>query len=360
MERKVYRDVIFTRLRHLDLKWFIHKAYVYIFLKIEKYLKSGRSPAPLACGLVVTENCNMRCPMCVLPHRYLKNRNDQDSDTWKLVIDNLHELGIGGIAISGGEPTLRADVFELVAHARKNDTTVTLNSNMVSLSDKQIRQLIAADPNNVNVSIDSGREDLNDQLRGGKNVLAKVLDRIRALSAAREAAGKKFSITVVTTLSDANLDDLDILFEKVSKCGADRICFIPLHDIKNGITYLVESKKVKPDLFEHLLKLSEKYGLALENSSSYLKNFYHVMTGNVMKENCNAGYTHLVIGTDLKIYRCIPYMNMDRYLFKWDPARQSLKELWNSPKWRKDRLEALHCKECFWDCHAEVNYLIPM
>lgn len=360
MERKIYRTVLWNKLCQFDLKWILHKAWVYFFLRLERFLRTGYSPAPLACGLVVTENCNMRCPMCILPHRYLKDPQDQDTATWRRVIDDLHALGIGGIAISGGEPTLRKDAFDLVRHAQNSSTAVTLNSNMVALSDEQIRNLAEAAPDNINVSIDSGREEINDQLRGGKKVLTRVLDRIALLGRARSGSQKKFSITVVATLSDMNLDDLDILFEKVSKSGADRICFIPLHDIKDGVTYLVKSQKVKPDLGETLQKLSARYGLPLENSSNYLNNFYSVMTGGVMKERCNAGYTHLVIGADLKVYRCIPYMNTDRYLFKWDPAKETLKDLWNSPTWRQDRLAALSCKECFWDCHAEVNYLVPM
>jgi len=360
MQRKVYREVVLAKLRHFDVKWFTHKVYTYVALKTERYLRTGYSPPPLACGLVVTENCNMRCPMCILPHRYIENPNNRDTNTWKRVIADLHELGVGGIAISGGEPMMRKDVFELVAYARKNTATVTLNSNLMLLTEKRIEDLIQAGPNNINVSVDSGLDDINDQLRGGKNVLAKVLDRIDALAAARNAMSKKFSITAVTTLSDMNVDDLDILFNKVSNSGADRICFIPLHDIKDGKTYLIKSKKVKSDLYKSLQELSLKYELPLENSSNYLKGFYNVMTGGVMKERCNAGYTHLVIGTDLKVYRCVPYMNTGRCLFKWDPEKETLKELWNSHKWRKDRLEALNCKECFWDCHAELNYLVPM
>ena len=360
MERKVYRDVILNRLRRLDLGWFFHKAYVYLFLRLEKYLKTGYSPAPLICGLVVTENCDMRCPMCVLPHRYQKDPREESTDIWKRVIDDLHGLHIGGIAISGGEPTLRKDVGVLLAHAKNGATTVTLNSNMAALTDAQILALASSGMDNINVSIDSGRDDVSDLLRGGRHVLARVLARVSALRRARDEGRGKFSITAVTTLSDRNIDDLNILFEKVAQAGADRICFIPLHDVKDGITFMPRSGKVKSDLAGILRALSLRHGLALENSRPYLESLGVVMTGGVMKERCNAGYTGLVIGADLKIYRCVPYMNTERYLFQWDPSRHTLKELWNSPVWRKDRLKALSCKECFWDCHAEANYIVPM
>jgi len=359
-ERRIYRDVLVNKLLHLKFGWLIHKAATYLRLKLEGWRRTGIAPPPLACGLVVTENCNMRCPMCALPRRYRENPVEIDTETWKLVIDQLHELNISGIAISGGEPTMRSDAFELVAHATRGGQTVTLNSNMAGWTDEQIQRFVASGGNNVNVSIDSGRHDVNDQLRGGRNVLQRVLDRIAALARARKEAGARFSITVVTTLSDRNLDDLEVLFECVAGSGADRICFIPLHDIKDGVTYLVSCQKARPDLYEHLCGLSQKYKLPLENSRAYLEGFYNIMTGGVMPQRCNAGYTHLVIGKDLKIYRCIPYMNTDRYLFQWDPRRQRLKDLWNSPAWRQDRLEALNCKECFWDCHAEVTLMIPM
>jgi MoaA/NifB/PqqE/SkfB family radical SAM enzyme len=327
---------------------------------IEKHLKTGFAPAPLACGLVVTENCNMRCPMCVLPRRYLNRPTNRDTQTWKRVIDDLHELGLGGIAISGGEPTLRQDVFDLLDHAKGSNTVVTLNSNMTALGPDRIEKLIQSAPDNINVSIDSGKEEINDRLRGGKDVLRRVMEGIRAFDRARRAHGVKTTITVVATLGDLNLEDLDILFAKATESGADRICFIPLHAIKDGRTYVATQPKARPDLYDALAELSVKHKLPLENSGRYLKGFYNVMSGGLPKERCNVGYTHLVIGADFTIYRCIPFMNMEMPLLKWDPAQTRLKDLWNSPAWRKDRLLALECKQCFWDCHAEINSLIPM
>jgi MoaA/NifB/PqqE/SkfB family radical SAM enzyme len=360
MRRKIYSAVITDKLRRLDLGWFFSKAATYLWLKLEGLLKTGFAPPPLACGLEVTENCNMRCPACILPLRYQKHRRNEPTAKWRLVIDQLQDLGIGGIAISGGEPTLRADVFELLGRAARRGTAATLNSNLCTLSQAQIDELLRTDFDNINVSFDSGREDVTDRLRGGKKVLARITKNIQALVAARKAQGRKFSLTAVTTLGDLNLDDLDALFAQVKRAGADRICFIPLHDIRDGVTYLVHSKKVRPDLFAALKRLSARHGLPLENSDHYLQDFHRVMTGGVMPVRCNAGYTHLVVGSDLKIYRCIPFMNMGLHLFQWDPEQQTLKALWNSPAWRRDRVEALTCKQCFWDCHAEVSYLVRM
>jgi MoaA/NifB/PqqE/SkfB family radical SAM enzyme len=362
LKRQIYREVIKKRLKSMDIGWLAHKGYTYFFLNIEATLKTGYAPAPLACGLVITENCNMRCPMCILPNRHAAAPNaDQDTDTWRMVIDQLHDLKIGGIAISGGEPTTRNDVFKILAKAsaRKN-TTVTLNSNMVSWNDKIIDAVIKTNIDNINVSIDSGKEDVKDELRGGKGVLKRVIQNIQKLITARDETGNSFSVTAVSTLSDKNMDDLDALFRIVAESKANRLCFIPLHDIKDGKTYIVPCKKSKSDLLHTLIKLSEKYNVKLENSYNYLNEFHHVMNNGLMRERCNAGYTHLVIGKDLKIYRCIPFMNMGKYLFKWNPRETKLKDLWNSTTWRKDRLYALECKQCFWDCHAEVNFLIPM
>jgi MoaA/NifB/PqqE/SkfB family radical SAM enzyme len=359
VERRVYKKVLLNKINSFDVKWLFGKARYYAELKLEKRLKRGISPYPLAVGLVVTRNCNCRCPMCNLPDQ-LRNL---ETATWRKVIDQLHSLGVPGIAISGGEPTLRKDAFELLRYAKDRNTAVTLNSNLLSVGKERVSELLDAAPDIVNVSIDSGRDEQNDKSRGVEGCLRRVLEHMRALADLRNSRGlKKPTVTAVTALSDLNLDDLDILFEKAKSAGADSICFIPLHvhDIAEHKTYVVKSDKVTADLYTRLVDLSARHGLPLENSRKYLSTFHAVMKGNPWPGRCNNGYTNMIVGSDLKIYRCVPYMNMRIPLFDWNPDEVSLKELWNHPKYRDDRLQALSCKQCFWDCHAELSYLIPM
>jgi len=362
VERAVYRDVILRRLRALDFGWLFRQGFTFLWLKLERHLRTGWAPAPLTCGVIVTEKCNLRCPMCILPERYERNPVMKGTATMMKVLDDLHELHIGGIGVSGGEPTVRSDIFELLRHAARNGTTVTLNSNMVSMAQEKITAIAMSGLANVNVSIDSGDPAANDQLRGGKKVLSRVVASIQALARERARLGVTFTITVVSTLSDLNLDadSLDTLFRAVAGSGADRLCFTVLHDFQEGVTKIPVQEKATPDLFDRLQALSRRHGIALENSSDYLRACHEVMTGGVMKVRCNAGYTQFIIGDDLKIYRCVPFQNAGRHLFEWDPERQSLKELWNSKRWRDDRREALSCKQCFWECHAELNFLVRM
>lgn len=362
-ERQVYKKAVLKKIKNLDLKWFISNAFYYSCLKLEKYIRKGYSPFPLVAGLILTEKCTCRCPMCNLPERYLKNPQEQSTLTWKNVISQLCDLGVKGIALSGGEPTTRNDFFELLKFVKDKKVTVTLNSNLLALSDYHINELARNAPDNLNVSIDSGRDDINDKSRGVKNVLPKVLSNIKKLKAASQKYNSKINITIVCVLSDLNVNDLEILFEKISSIGIDGIGFIPLHDYSDieRNSYIVNSKQVSDELFLNIKRLSAKYQVPLANSSIYLSNFHNVMKSTTTPLiRCNSSYTHIIIGSDLKIYRCIPDQVLGQHIFEWNPSKQKLKEIWKHKRYRLNRLDTLKCNKCFHNCHSEMNYLIRM
>lgn len=361
LKRQVFRDILKQKVLRFEFGWIARRAYAYAALKSERFRKSGRSPAPLMAVCILTENCNLRCPMCDLPVRFKQNPNQRDTATWKRVIDDLHAMGAAGVGFTGGEATVRKDIFELVTHARRLGMPVTLNTNALPLTDARLPDLVASDPTNINISIDSGRAEINDELRGGENVLARTLERIEKITAIRAERGAGYSVTVVTVLSDLNLTDLSVLFEKVKAAGADRIGFMPLHDIAPGKCAVARFEADTANVAETIRSLSREHDLAVENGDPYLDDFHRVMSGATeMPITCNAGYTSIVIGPDLKVYRCWPYFEKREPFRQFDPETTTLREIWNDETFRQERLESLRCKECFWNCHAELSYLVPM
>jgi radical SAM protein with 4Fe4S-binding SPASM domain len=359
--REVVWAILAQKLRDGQLRWLAETAGIGAQLKLEGLRRTGRAPSPLMAALVVTENCNLRCPMCELPERFRLEPSQVDTDTWKRVIDQLAELGAVGVSLTGGEPTLRDDIFELLAHARRHGMSVAINTNALPLHGPRLEQFLACPPDNVNVSIDSGDPELNDRLRGGRNVLARTIERIQTLVSERERRGLKFKITVVSVLSDANLEHLDRLFAVVAESGADRIGFMPVHAVGDGVLEVVRLETDTSKIHARLRALSDAHKLPLENSAAYLGGFHAQMTGRTeAMPACNAGYTSLIVGPDLRLYRCWPYFEKQRPLRQFDVDANRLTRIWNDPTYRADRLAALECSECYWNCHWELNHFIKM
>ena len=83
--------------------------------------------------LAITYRCNDDCARCY--NARLRNYPECSTDRWKTVLDRLWEAGIPHIVFTGGEPTLREDLPELVAHAGKNGQITGMNTNARRLHD---------------------------------------------------------------------------------------------------------------------------------------------------------------------------------------------------------------------------------
>ncbi|KPJ63198.1 MAG: hypothetical protein AMS15_01250 [Planctomycetes bacterium DG_23] len=81
---------------------------------------------PLFCQISVTNRCNANCRYCNYRFRY-----PEEMSTGELlsVIDQLAELGTRRISLWGGEPLLRDDIGEIVAHIKSKGINCAMNSN---------------------------------------------------------------------------------------------------------------------------------------------------------------------------------------------------------------------------------------
>ncbi len=145
-------------------------------LRISHYLRAlaGQSPPPRTSlpgstqAPVVIWNllrrCNLTCKHCYATSADSVFRDELDTAAALAVIDDLHEAGVKVLILSGGEPLLRDDLFELSAYARARGFFVALSTNGTLISESNIEQIAAANFDYVGVSID-GLEETHDAFR---------------------------------------------------------------------------------------------------------------------------------------------------------------------------------------------------
>jgi radical SAM protein with 4Fe4S-binding SPASM domain len=135
---------------------------------------STKPSAPYRMDLAVTYQCNNDCHHCY----NARSRDFQQISTqqWKTIIDNLWGVGIPHIVFTGGEPTLRKDLPELIAHAEKNGQITGLNTNGRRLSDKQyLQELVDAGLDHIQVTVESHDPNIHDRMVAARGAFQQTI-----------------------------------------------------------------------------------------------------------------------------------------------------------------------------------------
>ena len=99
---------------------------------------------PLALLAELTHRCPLRCAYCSNPLALDPSSGEMDTGTWRRVLDQAADMGILQVHFSGGEPTARKDLTDLVAHASGRGLYVNLITSGVLLSDELVAALADA------------------------------------------------------------------------------------------------------------------------------------------------------------------------------------------------------------------------
>lgn len=151
--------------------------------------------------------CNLKCVYCRCPE--IRTRL-LSTDQWREVIQGLAALGNLRIKFQGGEPTLRPDFAELCAVSQEAGilTAVVTNGFGIAETPALLDHL-----DEVVVSLDSPRAELNDELRGPRCFEHAT----RAIDLARQRGVRVF---VNMVLTQRNLADLEAMLEFCEARGA--------------------------------------------------------------------------------------------------------------------------------------------
>ncbi len=139
---------------------------------------SAQLSAPYRMDLALTYRCNNDCFHCY--NARPRNHPELDSDHWRQIIDRVWELGIPHVVFTGGEPTLRRDLPELVAYAQKTGLVAGLNTNGRRLSDpKFLDQLVQSGLDHVQITLESHDPAIHDSIVQSQGAWGQTVAGIR-------------------------------------------------------------------------------------------------------------------------------------------------------------------------------------
>jgi len=188
-------------------------------LRISRLLNNVYDLAPKSnthgkSGLVViwnlTNRCNLSCPHCYASANSHGGVSELSTREAKRVIDDLARQKIFVLILSGGEPTLRQDVYELSTYAKEKGIPCALSSNGTLINESHVRQILKSGISYVGISIDGIGEN-HDHFRGKQGAYAASLRAIRLCRDAGMKVGLRLSLTTHTARALAQIFDL---FEK--------------------------------------------------------------------------------------------------------------------------------------------------
>jgi radical SAM protein with 4Fe4S-binding SPASM domain len=164
---------------------------------------------------IATNLCNARCKHC---SSNSATREADELSTREAVglVSQLADAGVVDLAISGGEPLLRRDLFEIIKHARSRELSVGVGSNGALLSRDQAQRLAECGIGRFQVSLD-GLAPAHDALRRWNGLFERAL---RSIETAYHAG---LRVHVCCTINRTNWQELEPFTRLVSSLSVARL-----------------------------------------------------------------------------------------------------------------------------------------
>lgn len=277
-------------------------------INVLKLAAGGISPlaGPLKVQWDILYRCNSRCITCDR-WQTLEGTANMPLEREKRLLDELADLGTFSVAFSGGEPFLRKDIFELFRYARQVGLTTSVNSNGLLITDAIAETIVESGLDMIYLSLDGGRPETNDYIRGVKGSFEKTFAAIERLQRARRDRPKIF---INCTVNNRNVDELVDLVQRARAAGVDGITIQPAHSCE-GMEFtlpddLTLSDASIPRFQEQLAILMRDFPDMFPMMDEYFAHFETFVKNpaELYRYRCVAAYTSVQIHPNGDVYAC--------------------------------------------------------
>ena len=167
----------------------------------------------------LTDRCNLACTHCYSKSGPGRTTEGELTTAEALgVIDDLADMGVPLILFTGGEPLMRADIWELATHARSRGLKMALSTNGTLITPDIARRIKESGIEYAGISLDGAKAETHDRFRNFPGAFEQT---VKAFAACTEA-GLRCGVRV--TLTKENCHELEALVDLSRSLGASRFC----------------------------------------------------------------------------------------------------------------------------------------
>ena len=251
--------------------------------------------------------CNQKCKFCYAAGQELGKVSELSTEDWKRAIDKLRAAGVPMLTFTGGEPTLREDIVELIDYSRWFITR--LNTNGVLLSEELVSRLKRASLDSLQVTLYSHSANIHNTLVGSQHFEDTVEGIKRAVAAGLD-------VSVNTPLCSLNSDyvktlefisSLGVRFVTVSGliCTGSALKEHDIYDLGTDELYeIVKSAKA----------FCDEKGMEIDFTSPGLISSERLEELNMNVPSCGAALSNMAIAPDGRVIPCQSWLSSDASL----------------------------------------------
>jgi heme b synthase len=162
----------------------------------------------------VTRSCNLNCVHCRAASACGPYPGELSTEKCKALIDQIAAAFQPVIILTGGEPLLRPDIFDIASYGTQKGLRMVMATNGTLADEKIAQKMIESGIQRVSISIDGKDAASHDAFRGEPGAFAGALRGIEAM----KSAGMEFQIN--TTITAANLHQLKDIHDLTLRLGA--------------------------------------------------------------------------------------------------------------------------------------------
>lgn len=252
--------------------------------------------APYRMDLALTYRCNIDCAHC---YNQRRESAELGTDEWRRIIRTLWEHGVPHVDFTGGEPTLRDDLADLVTFAEDLGAITGLLTNGVRLADRGfVRRLQLAGLDYAQVTLESARAEVHDRMVGAE-AFARTVQGIRNLAEAG------IHVLTNTTITRSNREGIEEIVPFLKELGTNTFAVNSI--IRAGRSRHVDRGLDEEELLPLLRRLRD---LAVEHGMKFI--WYtptqycrlNPVENDLGVKQCTAGKYNMAVEPDGTVIPC--------------------------------------------------------